>query len=52
MAMNFTTVKNTGAETVIHFEATDASFATISLASLTAASQARNSDAQIVRAHV
>ena len=45
MAMNFTTVKNTGSETVIHFEATDASFATISLASLTAASQARNSDA-------
>lgn len=45
MAMNFTTVKNTGAETIIHFEATDASFATISLASLTASTQARNSDA-------
>ena len=35
---------NTGAETIIHFEATDASFATISLASLTASTQARNSD--------
>ena len=45
MAMNFTTVKNIGAETIIHFEATDASFATISLASLTASTQARNSDA-------
>jgi hypothetical protein len=45
MAMNFTTVKNTGAETIIHFEATDASFANITLANLTATSQARNSDA-------
>jgi hypothetical protein len=45
MAMNFTTVKNTGQETIIHFEATDASFATVSLASLTATTQARNSDA-------
>jgi hypothetical protein len=45
MAMNFTTIKNTGQETIIHFEATDASFATISLASLTASTQARNSDA-------
>jgi hypothetical protein len=45
MAMNFTTVKNTGQETIIHFEATDASFATISLSSLTASTQARNSDA-------
>lgn len=44
MAMNFTTIKNVGGETIIHFEATDASFATISLASLTAPSQARNSD--------
>lgn len=44
MAMNFTTVKNTGSETIIHFEATDASFATITLSGLAAASQARNSD--------
>lgn len=45
MAMNLTTVKNTGQETIIHFEATDASFATVTLANLTAATQARNSDA-------
>ena len=45
MAMNLTTIKNTGQETIIHFEATDASFATITIADLTAASQARNSDA-------
>lgn len=45
MAMNFTTIKNTGQETIIHFEATDASFATISLATLTATTQARNADA-------
>lgn len=44
MAMNFTTIKNTGQETIIHFEATDASFATITLANLTASTQARNSD--------
>ena len=45
MAMYLTTVKNTGQETIIHFEAVDASFATISLSSLTAPTQARNSDA-------
>ena len=45
MAMFLTTVKNTGQETIIHFEAVDVSNATISLATLTAASQARNSDA-------
>ena len=45
MAMNFTTIRNVGGETIIHFEATDVSDATISLASLTAASsQVRNSD--------
>lgn len=45
MSMNFTTIRNVGGETIIHFEATDASNATISLASLTAASsQVRNSD--------
>jgi ribosomal protein S4E len=45
MAMFLTTVKNTGAETIIHFEAVDASSATITIANLAAASQARNSDA-------
>lgn len=45
MAMFLTTVKNTGAETIIHFEAVDVSNATITLADLTAASQARNADA-------
>jgi hypothetical protein len=42
MAMNLTTIKNTGAETIIHFEGSDVAFATITLANLTAASQARN----------
>lgn len=45
MAMNLTTVKNTGAETIIHFEGTDVAFATITLADLTAPSQARNAAA-------
>ena len=45
MPMNLTTVKNTGQETIIHFEATDASFATIALSSLTSQTQARNANA-------
>lgn len=45
MAMNFTTIRNTNQETIIHFEAVDASNATITLTSLTASTQARNSDA-------
>lgn len=44
MAMYLTTVKNTGQETIIHFEAVDVSNATIDLSTLTAPSQARNSD--------
>lgn len=44
MAMFLTTIKNTGQETIIHFEAVDVSDATIELASLTASTQARNSD--------
>lgn len=44
MAMNLTTVKNTGQETIIHFEAADASSATITIAGLAASTQARNSD--------
>lgn len=45
MAMYLTTVKNTGSETIVHFEAVDVSDATITIANLTADSQARNSDA-------
>lgn len=44
MAMNFTTIKNTNLETVIHFEAPSNETATITLADLAATSQARNSD--------
>ena len=44
MAMNFTTIKNTNQETVIHFEAPSNESATITLANLTASTQARNSD--------
>lgn len=42
--MNLTTVRNTNQETIIHFEAVDASSATITIANLAAATQARNSD--------
>lgn len=46
MAVNFTTIKNTNQETIIHFESpATIQNGTISIASLTAASQARNSDA-------
>ena len=44
MAMYLTTVKNTGSETIIHFESVDVANATIQIADLTAATQARNSD--------
>ena len=49
MAMNFTTIRNTNQETIIHFE-TDGTFAgTITLATdITASTQARNSDAPLV----
>ena len=43
MPMNFTTVKNTGQETIIHFEAVDVSDATIDISTLAAATQSRNS---------
>lgn len=45
MAMAFTTVKNTNQETVIHFTSSAAEDGTITIANLTAATQARNSDA-------
>ncbi len=44
MAMTFTTVKNTNLETVIHFTSSAAESGTITIANLTATTQARNSD--------
>jgi hypothetical protein len=44
MAMTFTTVKNTNQETVIHFTSSAAESGTITIANLTASTQARNSD--------
>ena len=44
MAMNFTTVRNTNQETIIHFETVTNESATISIAGLAASTQARNSD--------
>jgi hypothetical protein len=44
MAMTFTTVKNTNQETVIHFTSSAAESGTITIANLTAATQARNAD--------
>ena len=48
MAMTFTTVKNTNQETVIHFTSSAAESGTVTIANLTAGSQARNSDAPVV----
>lgn len=45
MAMTLTTVKNTNQETVIHFTSAAAETGTITIANLTATTQARNSDA-------
>jgi len=42
--MVFTTVKNTNQETVIHFTSSAAESGTITIANLTATTQARNSD--------
>lgn len=44
MAMTFTTVKNTNQETVIHFTSSAAESGTVTIANLTASTQARNSD--------
>lgn len=46
--MTFTTLKNTNQETVIHFASSAAESGTITIANLTASTQARNSDAPIV----
>ena len=48
MAMTLTTVRNTNQETVIHFESTAAESGTITIANLTATTQARNSDTPTV----
>jgi hypothetical protein len=48
MAMNFTTVRNTNQETIIHFETVDDESATIALADLGASTQTRNSDDPLV----
>lgn len=46
--MTFTTVKNTNQETVIHFTSSAAESGTITIANLTASTQARNSDTPTV----
>ena len=44
MSMNFTTIRNTNQETIIHFEAPSNDSAVITIADLTASTQARNAD--------
>jgi len=48
MAMTITTLKNTNQETVIHFASSLAESGTVTIANLTASSQARNSDTPAV----
>ena len=48
MAMTITTLKNTNQETVIHFTSSAAESGTITIANLTATTQARNSDTPTV----
>jgi hypothetical protein len=48
MAVLFTTIKNTNLETVIHFDTVAAESGTITIANLTASTQARNSDTPAV----
>ncbi len=48
MAMTITTLKNTNQETVIHFASSLAESGTITIANLTASSQARNADTPTV----
>ena len=48
MAMTITTLKNTNQETVIHFASSAAESGTITIANLTATTQARNSDTPTV----
>jgi len=48
MAMTITTLKNTNQETVIHFASSAVETGTITIANLTASTQARNSDSPTV----
>ena len=48
MAMTITTLKNTNQETVIHFTSSLAESGTVTIANLTANTQARNSDTPAV----
>ena len=48
MAVLFTTVKNTNQEVIIHFDTVAAESGTITIANLTASTQARNSDTPAV----
>jgi hypothetical protein len=48
MAMTITTLKNTNQETVIHFASSLAESGTVTIANLTASTQARNSDTPAV----
>ena len=48
MAVLFTTIKNTNQETIIHFDTSAAESGTITIANLTASTQARNSDSPAV----
>ena len=48
MSMTITTLKNTNQETVIHFASSLVETGTITIANLTAATQARNSDTPVV----
>jgi hypothetical protein len=48
MAMTITTLKNTNQETVIHFASSLAESGTITIANLTASTQARNADTPAV----
>ena len=48
MAMTITTLKNTNQETVIHFASSLAESGTVTIANLTASTQARNSDTPTV----
>jgi hypothetical protein len=47
-AINFTTIKNTNNETVIKFQGAATDTGTITIANLTAGTQARNTDAPVV----
>lgn len=48
MAMTITTLRNTNQETTIHFTSSAAESGTVTIANLTASTQARNSDTPIV----